>query len=195
MPDAEARFNEFDSGWRGFLQKVELAKNYNGLTRLESPFLPRDPIAEAILPTLLYVQLASLIDDGLEAFQETRKGTRSDKKRSLSDRIELLRNDLSDPDALHAIRQARNPLTHDPHEFVSWQDLDNAIASVHEEFRGLVLVHDRPEYRFFSERSEAKASDDPRIAVQFEYQFGLKLNGKVVLRLSWTHRVPFASAS
>ncbi len=195
MIDAETNFKEFDRSWRAFLQTVVLAKNHNGLSRLESPFLPRDPIADSILPTLLYVQLASLLDDGLRLHLEQSKGKALAKRLNLAALIDLAKSDLIDPDAPDSIRKSRNPLAHEPGEFASWQDLDSAIASAYEELRGLNLVNDRPDYKFFSERSGAEACDDPGIAFKQEYKFGLKVDGEVVLGLSWTSQVARASAS
>lgn len=197
MPEETSnRTKAIGGSWTNFLQQVELAKHYDAPYELELASMPRNPILDAILPTLLYVQLVSLLDEGLEAYRAAKGVPFTPKgKQDLFHRIELLRDHLRTPSQLHELRQKRKPLAHDPATFINWDELEQAIQLVDRELQGLGLTGERSRYEFFAERSGAESSDDPRVAFQYEYKFGLKHQGEVVRSLSWKNRVFRASAS
>ena len=194
--DGAAATEQIRLEWMRFLQNVEMARHYDSPYELERASMPRNPIVDAILPTLLYVQLVSLLDEGLEAYRSAKDVPFPPKgKQDLFHRIELLKDHLRTPSQLHELRKKRKPLAHDPATFINWDELEQAIQLVDRELHGLGLTGERPRYEFFAERSGAESSDDPRVAFQYEYKFGLKHQGEVVRSLSWKKQVLHATAS
>ncbi len=178
-----------NKGWARFLQNVELAKHHDRPHLLDMSTMP-NPILDKLLPTLLFVQLASFLDEALETYRH--RGGISFPPRTKQDlyhRVELLRDRLKNPEDLHRIRTDRRDLAHNPHAFVLWQHLDDAIDLVDAELQNLGLVGTRPTYEFFAERSGAQASNDPRYLFEFDYEYGLKHDTDTVIAVTWTTRV------
>ena len=183
-------------GWARFLQNVEMARHYDEPYLLELMRKMPNPILDAMLPTLLFVQLMALLDDGLELYRTSKDiEFKPRTNQDLYHRIELLKNALSAPSELHTLRQKRNDLAHPPAAFADWAELGAAIEVVDVELTRLGLIEGRPEYKFFSARSGARNSSDPKYLFEFEYKYGLKQHGDVVLSVSWIDRIASAKQS
>ena len=180
---------QLGASWTGFLQHVQLAKCHSRVPLLESVRIP-NPLLDRLLPTLLFIQLMSLLDEALEEERAKTslrfpRGSRPD----LYHRIEILKHELKSPEDLHTLRKRRRDLAHSPAAFVAWEDLDHAIDVVERELRRFGVIGARPRYEFFAERSGVKESDDPECLFEFDYEYGLKRDGEVVLGVRWKKRV------
>ena len=148
-----------------------------------------NPLLNRMLPTLLFVELISLLDEALEDYRLDKSlSFPKNGRHDLNQRIEILTKELKSPEKLHSLRQKRNDLAHSSDVFIDWADLDNAIGTVETELQNLNLIGVRPHYDFYAERSSVRESDDPRYRLQFDYKYGLKRDSEVVVRVSWSRR-------
>ena len=176
--------------WHVFRLYVEFSRNFNKVYNLGGMKPAPNPLESRFLPTLLFIQLVSLLDEALEDYREL-QGTvfGSKKKQDLYHRIELLQERLLDPASLHALRIKRGDLAHQATAFVDWPSLDQAIARVEAELVNLGLVRDSGEYAFFAERSGVLPPNDPAQRFKFEYKTGVTRNGRPGLEYTWTETV------
>lgn len=184
--------DEIFSAWIRLLQDIELARNYNRPYILEASHLMPNPLLESLLPSLLFVRLVSLLDEAL-IFYIKKKGMSMSKdcKNDLYHRIKFLgeRNVLTDARSLQDIRKKRNDIAHEQGKFANWQELESALEQIETELQQLSFVGIRPRYEYYAERSGARKSTDPRVAFSFDYFYGLKEDGKNVIKESWTSNV------
>lgn len=142
-----------EHAWHRFLQQVVLAREYQlpfelaqHVRRSEDAVAgPKNPVLEELLPSLLFVRLASVLDEYLEDYIQMNDIRVSDK-RSLYDRIEALRHPLTEAERLQGIRKRRRPLAHEAAARCTWDDLEEAVAVVHQALRELGYVVQRPVY-------------------------------------------------
>jgi hypothetical protein len=185
-------FPGLSKAWIGLLRDVSLARHYKlvggGVGRgLGSP----NPLLETLLPALLYIRLASVLDEVLEAYIELHslvppRGYRPD----LNGRITFLTDlgFLADSAALHSVREKRNDVAHQ-YGSTTWSELDEGIRIVEQEATHMGFNVPMPEYEFVFEASELEGSDDPAIAFSRRYSYGLTEGGKKVVEVSWTENV------
>lgn len=178
--------------WHRFLQEVELAKNYHMpylLNGLGGTF--RNPLLDYLLPSLLYVKLAVILDEALMFFIDHRNFIVPKKYReSLHGRIEFLEDQrmIANCSALHDIRDRRNLLAHEVSATITWEDLDADLDTVENELQHLGFVGDRPDYKYFGERSVMKECDEPGIAFAQDFRFGIKCDNRVTMDVAFTRK-------
>ncbi len=176
--------------WRTFLMNAELAKNYkmaNMIAGFGQPAAP-NPILEALLPSLLFVRLGSLLDDIFEEYITEKTLVMGNSYRGdLNGRINYLIGQglLQDGPRLHALRQKRNELAHEASRSCTWKELEEAVALVDTELQHLGLVGTRPQYEFYAERTPRPKSE-PGYVLTFDYCYGLKAAGEKAIEVSWT---------
>jgi hypothetical protein len=177
--------------WVRLLQWVETARQYPIVYQLDSPGpAVRNPVLEGLLPTMLYVRLASLFDDALDlVIDETGTPWPPKRKHDLYNRIELLAPRLRQKDQCHDLRRRRRELAHEAGASASWAELDAALDIVEGEFRGLGLVGPRPRYKAFAERSAARDGRLPNASFGFDYKFGLEEDDRIVTQYAWSSEV------
>ncbi len=180
----------FLTGWHRFLQEVELSRNYPMPYRLNAfGAAARNPLLERILPSLLYIKLATLLDDALQTYISDRKLTvPSQYHDSFGGRINFLSEQgaLSEPRQWRRIKDRRNELAHENDAQADWEELDNAISPAHDELRHLGFAGPRPRYEPFAERSAMRETSRPDALWECTHSFGLKRDDKVVVEIKWT---------
>ena len=180
----------FRTGWHRFLQEVELSRNYPMSYRLNAiGAAPRNPLLERILPSLLYIKLATLLDDALQTHISDRKLTVPSKYHdSFGGRINFLADHgaLSEPRQWRRIKKRRNELAHESDAHADWEELDNAISPAHNELQHLGFVGPRPRYEPFAERSALRETSRADALCECTYSFGLKRDEKIVVKIEWT---------
>lgn len=183
---------EIQQAWNRFLQEYELAKNYHMpylLNGFGGTF--RNPLLDYLLPSLLYVKMVAILDEALHSFIGDRGLAVPKKyKNSLHGRIEYLNDQslLENYAALHDIRDLRNLLAHEASETTTWDDLNVDIDIVENELRHLDFVGDRPDYKYFGERSKMRDCDESGIAFAQDYQFGIKCDDQITMKISFTRK-------
>src|SRR5258706_14715825 len=102
--------------WHNFLTDREFAKNYTmGYIDLPGP-IPKNPVVERLLPSLLQIKAVTILDSALRALIDDKKLTVPKKPygTDLKGRIDFLADQgfLTDRRALHSIRDTRNEVAH-----------------------------------------------------------------------------------
>lgn len=184
MPRAEPRFIV---GWHRLLQEAELARHYPHPYMLDAGgSVSRNPLLEGILPSLLYIKMACLLDDGLRQIIRREGLSTKGYRDSLGDRIKLLAEEglLRRRERADAIRKRRNELAHEADGVADWSELETALSAAHQELQHLGLVGDRPAYDFYAERSAVRATDRRDAIGEWSRSFGLRRDGRVVIEFS-----------
>lgn len=180
----------FVIGWHRFLQEVELSRNYPLPYQLSLfGVAARNPILERILPSLLYIKMTSLIDDGLQAYMLAH-GLTAPKSfpDSFGGRINFLAENgaLAHSDRLRTIKDRRNELAHQADKHATWEELDQVLNPTHQELHHLGLVGTRPKYEAFAECSALRETKRPDALFECTRTFGLKRDGKIVVSIGST---------
>ena len=180
------------SSWKRFLLELELARNYFRPYLLFGGGTARNPLLDGLLPTLLYVRMAELLDDAFEVHLQDAK-LRVPKKlgNSFDRRIEFLeeRGVLKEPADVCRIKDRRNELAHEGKKHATWEEVDADLIFIENELQNLGFVGHRPSFEYFGERSAFRDSSEPDVSAERDFKVGLKSEGKVVAEFGWTERL------
>ena len=102
-------------GWQRLLKDIELAGHYPPLNTTDLRTIQRTLALENMIPSLLYLKMCSLLDEGLIGYLDINTILiPKSYKNSLFGRIEYLCDEgiLEERDDLHFIRGTRNDLAH-----------------------------------------------------------------------------------
>ena len=182
--------DDYINEYQRFWQDLELARNYSRPYLLVSlgPII-RNPILEVILPSLLYIRMVSLFDDGLISYIDNNNLSMPKRYRpDLNGRINFLSDNalIKAADKCHRIRERRNSIAHKTSAKATWNEIDTDISIIEEELHNLGLIGQRPSYEFYGERSQLRGSDKPGIQFEQDYCFGLKENNQKRIEVSFT---------
>jgi hypothetical protein len=173
--------------WYAFLADIELAKSYQKANVRHAGTFTPNPVVDTILPALLYVKMGCIVDHFFKNYILSRGWGYGKYKKDFNGRISLMaeRGCLLDAERLHRFRNDRNKLAHEPWQYCSWDELDDATNAVHAELQHLELAGPRPAFEFFSERRPSSNPEPGAISTQ-DYCYGLRDRGNVVVEVSWT---------
>ncbi|HEV2083785.1 MAG TPA: hypothetical protein VGR09_01770 [Gemmatimonadales bacterium] len=190
--------DELRDAWRLFLLEWEAAKHYHLPYALIIGHTFRNPLVEHLLPALLLVRGASILDEGLEQVIEEQGQPMSRKYReNLEGRISFLadRGALPNAEKLHRVRKARNEVAHDPDARIDWLGLESAISEIEHALTALGVVGQRPKLEYFGERSAMAEAPDGRGWTR-TFTIGVRENGKPAYEATWKeHLEPAGSPS
>ena len=184
--------NNISFGWERLIMQIEMARHYAHFYALDTHAIQRNPILESLLPELLYVKMASLLDEGLDGYLEINSEPLPSKyNNSLHGKIEYLCDEevLTDREDLHRIRDTRNDLAHEsePENIIDWKFLDDDMDIASKVLSALGFdVESIKAYEYFAERSAAAESEDPNVLCEYTYTLGVKKDGK---RAYWYNQV------
>lgn len=179
--------------WHRLLQEIELARNHH-LSSMLSGFSGAfpNPLLDYLLPSLLYLKLAAILDETLDSYISHHRLLVPKKyKNDLHGRIEFLndRGLIADYSSLHKIRGLRNLLAHQVSEMTDWEKLNIDLGIVENEFQKLGFVGDRPKYEYFGERSAMRECDEPGIAYAQDFRYGIKSSDRVTMEICFTRKM------
>lgn len=153
---------DIPSEWKVFLQQWTLAKNHYGYTLLLiQSFAPMptgggkyelDPIADYLMPSLLYVRMVAVLDKALIEYLSI-KSLKNAKNKKYKDGLHGRINTLNDQKLLlnfldlARIRKTRNEIAHQIQTKISWEDLENDLNIIESELQHLEIIGDRPNYK------------------------------------------------
>ena len=178
--------------WHKLLQELELAKNYHMpylLNGFGGTF--RNPLLDFLLPSLLYVKMVAIFDEALVFLIDGRGLILPKKyKQSLHGRLEFLNDQriIQNYSALQDVRENRNSLAHEASATVNWEKLETDLQTVEVELQHLAFVGERPNYKYFGERSAMRGGDEPGVAFAQDFRYGIKINDEVTMQVSYTQR-------
>jgi hypothetical protein len=149
----------------------------------------RNPLLDQLLPSLLLVRAASILNEALQ-FGLDKYGItlpQGHYKDNLKGRIAILGNsgNLSAADKLQDLRSRRNEIVHDISVFATWDELSAAADLVESALQELTIAETRSKLHYFRERSAMSESPDPNVLLTREFKCGIKENGKVAIEFSW----------
>lgn len=176
-------------GWRNFLIEAAFAKDYKTPYVIESGGpVANNPVLDTLLPSLLIVKLASLVDEALSECI-ARKGLTMPKtyRPDFNGKINFLTDcgHLKDATQLHKLRNFRNELSHESTGKANWKELETAIETANEALQHLGFVGARPQFEIYAERVPAEPLD-PNYLMSFNYSVTLKSEGKKVAEFTWS---------
>lgn len=180
------------NAWHRLLQELELARNYHMpylLNGVGGTF--RNPLLDYLLPSLLYVKLAALLDEALIVYIKHHGLTAPNKyKKDLHGRIEFLNDQgmIAGYSSLQNIRGLRNLLAHEVSEMTDWAQLDIDLNTIENELQKLSFVGDRPKYEYFGERSAMRECDEPGVAYVQDFRYGIKCDDRITMEISFTRK-------
>ncbi len=178
--------------WRVLLIELEFARNYQIAYQLDGGAAARNPVLEKILPSLLHIKMAAVLDEALENHLAAKNIPLPKTYRpALEGRISFFHDskEITNGPELHDIRQRRNDLAHDTSSAVSWVQLDQDLSVVHATLQHLSFVGKRPHFEIKAERSAMQGSDEPGIAWYCDYSVGLMEGDKVAAEFKWRSKL------
>ena len=179
--------------WRLFLIDLTFARNYTiGYIDHPDP-VPKNPVVERILPSLLHVKAVSILDYAIRAWTDA-KCMAVPKKRygtDLKGRIDYLADNghLVDRTRLHMIRGTRNELAHEPGGAVDWVELDRDVEAIHSALSELKIVGRMPKWEILAERSEAQEGEIPKAITTQHYRICINNGRELVAEITWSLHV------
>ncbi len=182
------------NAWHRFHQEAILAENYRMAPRPPG-VISRDPtpnpVVDRLLPSLLLVRVASILDEALEFYiNENNVDWPTERKRDFYNRIDVLAENglLVSKDSCHSVRRRRNDLAHDAQSAASWSELDTYVDKVEDELKGLSFVSDRPRYLWFATCTQKQGTATHPIYI---LSYGLRdLNGGTPFQVNWEEDAP-----
>ena len=160
---------------------------------------PPELITDQILPELVYIRMASILDDVLSYYIDSNNlRIPKEHKQDLNGRInfldeqKMLKNSKS---TLHKIREKRNRIAHNrstgfldsEKEKMTWDKVDYDADIVHQELQNILCLEDRPKCSFGA-KMLYRESNDPEV---FRFRdFTLTLTfGKEKITSSWSDKL------
>jgi hypothetical protein len=162
---------DYRTPWKRLLQEVELARNYHwpyALIGVGRTF--RNPIIEAMLPSLLFVRLVSLFDEALTDYLENQTIHWPPKtKQDLNGRIALLdgAGRLLNAASLHVLRKRRNLLAHNGNpKPVTWDELSDALKTIGGELLNLNVIDGVADLQLLQRKIGTPRNQRPRVRLR-----------------------------
>lgn len=174
--------------WRILLIESEFARNYPIAYQLDTRTAVRNPVLEKILPSLLHIKMATVLDEALESrLTETDTSLPKNYRPTLEGRISFFHDSkqIANGADLHAIRQRRNNVAHDTSSTISWSQLDHDLATVHATLQHLGIIGPRPHFEVKAERSAMQGSQEPDVTGSFDYSIRLVEGDKTAADVKW----------
>ncbi len=173
--------------WRQFLIDVAFAREYN-IGYFGTQLRVKNPVVERLLPSLLHVKAAAILDHALQTFCDDR-GLSIPRRQPYGDTLHGRINYLGDNGhltasaVLHTVRGSRNAIAHDPTDTIDWTKLDNDIQIIHHALVELTFVDRMPDFTVRAERSAAGEGRVPDAICTVDYSIGVFEGERIVVQL------------
>ena len=176
------------SAWRQLRLEAEAAEHYPSSYALYIAQTHRDVLLDGLLPQLLYVKAAAILDDAMDLWlSNNRYQLRHPYRNDLNGRLEYLKdkNLLQGVDILHGVRAKRNELAHEPDSKCQWATLRQDMVLIENALVSLGLARRTGDLQYFAERSAMQASQEPGVAFSRTFSYGVKESGKLALEIKF----------
>ena len=180
--------NAAQEQWSRFLLEYVAAEHYPHVYLLVGDRTWRNPLLERLLPSLLFVNALSLLDDAMKQHigglpGKLPKGYRG----TLDGRISFLTDTktVANGSSLQALRKVRNEVAHTRDRDISWAELADAIKDVELALQAIGVVGPRPDLQYFGERSQAMPGTEPGVISVQTFTVGVRENGTEAYVSSW----------
>ncbi len=182
--------------WRQFLIDNALARQYPvffDITSVTVRGVPRNPILEELLPSLLQIKAVTVLDEALRAKLKANGHKPSDLgfKNDLNGRLEtaLATGILNDVSLLHRARGSRNDVAHEFEEKVTWTQLDADVVAVNAALQQMGFVGDLPHLEVTADRNPKAVLTDPNAALGFDYVVAVRDSSTVLAEITWSEEI------
>jgi hypothetical protein len=155
----------------------------------------RDPVLDKLLPTLLGIRAAAILEDGLNRAIVQKGLTIPPRYRDdLFGRISVLQESgaLANGAELHAIRERRNRVSHEAGVSLDWGSLERDVEEIQRALEFLGIVPSATHLEYHAERSAMKESTEPGIAFTQEFRVWITENDRVAIEFGWTTKTHHA---
>jgi hypothetical protein len=176
------------SAWRQFRLETETVKNYPTSYALYVGITHKDILLEQLLPMLLHIKAASILDDSLSTWlTDNGHVLRRPYKNDFNGRICYLDNNsiYAKCAVLHNVRGKRNAFAHKPGVKSNWQELESDILTIEECLVFFGIAAETKKLEYFAERSAMHGSHNTKVAFTRRFSYGVKENGKLALEITW----------
>jgi hypothetical protein len=149
-------------------------------------------LLDGLLPALLHIKATAILDDALAMWLEGNGHTLSKPYREdLNGRVQYLADHGLTPngDVLQEVRKRRNVFAHEPDAPCDWVVLQRDIEIIETGMTGLGLVRRTPVLEHYAERSAMRESEDPGVAWERTFEYGVRANGRPALEVKWTQKI------
>lgn len=185
------------TAWREFRLEAEAAQHYPVSCALYIGQTLRHALLELLLPGLLYIKAAAILDDALDTWLNNNShALATPYKNDLNGRLTYLadRQLLSGAVGLHEVRKLRNALAHEPRARWDWAALSIGIGKIETSLAELGLVAPGPTLEHYAERSALAPSEKPGVEWERTFEYGVRENGRPALEVKWTQYLHGLSA-
>ena len=151
----------------------------------------RHVLLDEVLPALLQIKAAAILDDALELWLlQNDHVVAKPYKDDLNGRLAYLADHslLSRADSLHEVRKRRNALAHEPGTRIDWATLRRDVDLIEAALVELGVAGPTSALESYAERSAMKESSDPGVAFERTLEYGVRENGAKALEVKWTQR-------
>lgn len=186
-PLGPGKSGSVEDRWRTYIIDDRISRCYSIVNMVASGTAGMGaylPMVDRSMPTSSYIRLVAFADD---VFSDHIALNGFKKCKDLKTRIDVLvSHGLPNGTSLHAIREARNKLAHDPSASCEGEDVDSAINEVHTALEALGLVGTRPPYEFFLHSTMRNVPVEGWSHTR-DYFYGLKVNKEEkIVEVSWS---------
>jgi len=178
--------------WHRFRLEAETVRHYPSSYALYVGQTHRDILLEQLLPTLLYIKGASILDDAISVWlSDNGRILKKPYKNDFNGRLCYLGDNSLYKDAgrLHSVRKKRNSYAHTPNSHSNWQELESDISVIEQCLVKLGLANESGKLEYFAERSGMQGSSEPNVAFTRRFSYGVKEDGKMALEVVWDQNV------
>ncbi len=179
---------DVSENWHNFLIDAELSKNYLIVSTITGGDAVDNPVIERILPSLLHIKMTAILDETLIAYMSSNNITQPrNYRRDLNGRIEFFayKGLILNDDDLHAIRSNRNDTAHKSQLYVSWDQLDKDITSVHSTLQHLGYVGNHSKLTVDAVQEKAEPSNEPNKTYSQNFSVRVLDDKNIISELKW----------
>ena len=192
--------SDLANSWYTLLWQKEFIQRYRDVFLLYGgKGEPPELITDQILPELVYIRIASILDDVLSYYIDNNNlHIPKRHKQDLIGRINFLDEQKmlkNSKNTLHKIREKRNEIAHNrstgfldsEKEKMTWDKVDYDMDVVHKELQNILCLEDRPKCSFHARRSH-RESNEPEVLCFRDFKLTLTF-GKEKITSSWSDRL------
>lgn len=183
--------------WRRFRLEAEAVKNYPLSYQIVSDGqAPRHILLDDMLPKLLHINATAILGDALMLWLRANGHTLSKPYRDdLNGRVQYLTDQklITEDDRVQQVRQRRNAFAHEPEARCDWAMLQTDIEVIEQVLLELDLIRPTPTLEAYAKRSAIRDSNEPGVAFERTYEYGVREDGQPALEVKRIQKVYSAS--
>jgi hypothetical protein len=173
--------------WLNTLMELQLAKDHAGTMAAVSR-TPSSGFIDQLLPSLFYLRVASVFDQGLEAYLSLNGITLpKDCFANFGGRVKYLSraNLLLDSTRVEDAKARRNEIAHETTTKATWSETLELVDLVQTELINLGVLGTRPKLETYFERNVDPDPEDEHLIMSHYYRYGVRVDGTRGIEFVW----------